>query len=269
MRVWKGHAYGNDFLMMRADEVEARGTDPIALARKTCARHTGIGADGLILFREEDEGIAMRLINPDGSHAEVSGNGVRCLAALVSHAARGAAAEVSEVVIHTDAGPKTLTPMAHDELERRTIFRAHMGQPRDLRLLDLELDGTRVKAAALNMGNPQCIILDQPLTTETLHRFGPLLQNHPEFPQQVNVEIIKVEDERTVKILIWERGVGPTESSGTGSCASAVAAIAYAGMSRAVDVIAPGGSQRVEWTEDGEVFLTGWAQLVLDGQWVA
>jgi diaminopimelate epimerase len=269
MRVWKGHAYGNDFLMMRADEVEARGTDPISLARKTCARHTGIGADGLILFREENGAVRMRLINPDGSHAEVSGNGVRCLAALVAHQSRGAATKVSEVVIRTDAGPKRLTPLAHDELERRTIFRAQMGRPTDMRLLDLELDGTRVRAAALNMGNPQCILLDQPLTTEALHRFGPLLQNHPEFPQQVNVEIIKVEDPRTVKILIWERGVGPTESSGTGSCASAVAAIAYAGMSRAVDVIAPGGSQRVEWTDEGEVFLTGWAQLVLDGQWVA
>jgi diaminopimelate epimerase len=260
MRVWKGHAYGNDFLMMRADEVEARGTDPISLARKTCARHTGIGADGLILFDEDGDGVRMRLINPDGSHAEVSGNGVRCLAALVAHESRGASAGVSEVVIYTDAGPKTLTPIAHDELERRTA---------DLRLIDLELAGTRVRAAALNMGNPQCILLDQPLTIEALHRFGPLLQNHPEFPQQVNVEIIKVEDERTVKILIWERGVGPTESSGTGSCASAVAAIAYAGASRAVDVIAPGGSQRVEWDEDGEVYLTGWAQIVLDGQWMA
>jgi diaminopimelate epimerase len=254
---------------MRADEVEARGADPISLARKTCARHTGIGGDGLILFRDEGDEVRMRLINPDGSHAEVSGNGVRCLAALVAHQSRGASVKVSEVVIRTDAGPKTLTPIAHDELERRTIFRAHMGRPTEMRLLDLELDGTRVKAAALNMGNPQCILLDQPFTTEALHRFGPLLQNHPEFPQQVNVEILKVEDDRTVKILIWERGVGPTESSGTGSCASAVAAIAYAGVSRAVDVIAPGGSQRVEWTEDGEVFLTGWAQLVLDGQWVA
>ncbi len=194
MRVWKGHAYGNDFLMMRADEVEARGTDPISLARRTCARHTGIGGDGLILFREEDDGIRMRLINPDGSHAEVSGNGVRCLAALVAHESHGASAEVSEVVIHTDAGPKTLTPIAHDELERRTIFRAHMGRPADLRLLDLELDGTRVKAAALNMGNPQCILLDQPLTTERCTASVRCCRSIREFPQQVNVEIIKVED---------------------------------------------------------------------------
>jgi diaminopimelate epimerase len=268
MRVWKGHAYGNDFLMMRGEEVETRGADPVALARLICARHTGLGADGLILFRDDANGIRMRLINADGSHAEVSGNGVRCLAALVAHGSRGASAGVSEVVIHTDAGPKRLTPVANDELERRTIFRAAMGRPSHLRLIDVEVDGVRAKAAALSMGNPQCILLDQPLTQETLHRFGPALQHHPEFPQGVNVEILQVEDPRRVRILIWERGVGPTESSGTGSCASAVAAIAYAGAARAVDVAAPGGEQRVEWNADEEVFLTGWAQLVLDGEWM-
>ena len=94
------------------------------------------------------------------------------------------------------------------------------------------------------------------------------LQTHPEFPAGVNVELIKVESPNVVRILIWERGVGPTESSGTGSCASAVAAAAYAGAPRVTDVIAPGGSQRVEWTEDNEVFLTGWAQLLFDGQWM-
>lgn len=269
MRVWKGHAYGNDFLMVRADEVEARGTDPVTLARHICARHTGIGADGLILFREERAGIRIRLLNADGSYAEVSGNGVRCLAAVVAHVSRGASADVSTVVVQTDAGPKTLTPVAHDELERRTIFRAAMGRPAQLRQMDLDVAGARVKAAVLNMGNPQCILLDQPFTTEALHRFGPALQTHPEFPAGVNVEILAVDSPTQVRILIWERGVGPTESSGTGSCASAVAAIAYAGASRAVDVIAPGGSQRVEWTEDQEVYLTGWAQVVLDGQWMA
>lgn len=268
MRVWKGHAYGNDFLMVRADEVEARGADPITLARQTCARHTGIGADGLILFREEADGVRMRLINPDGSHAEVSGNGVRCLAAVVAHASRGVTAGVATVVVQTDAGPKTLTPVAHDELERRTIFRAAMGRPTGMRLLDLEVGGVRAKAAALNMGNPQCLLLDQPLTRERLHLFGPALQQHPEFPAGVNVEIVALESPTRVQILIWERGVGPTESSGTGSCASAVAAMAYLGASRAVDVVAPGGEQRVEWADDDEVYLTGWAEVVLDGQWL-
>jgi diaminopimelate epimerase len=101
-----------------------------------------------------------------------------------------------------------------------------------------------------------------------LHKFGPALQRHPEFPAGVNVEIIRVESPERVRILIWERGVGPTESSGTGSCASAVAAAAFAGAARVVDVVAPGGSQRVEWTLDNGVYLTGWAQLLFDGQWL-
>jgi diaminopimelate epimerase len=268
MRIWKGHAYGNDFLMVRAEEVAARGTAPETLARQVCARHTGLGADGLILFGEDEDGYRFDLLNPDGSYAELSGNGVRCLAALIAHHANGAAASVGEVVIHTDAGPKILTPLAHDELDRRTTFRAAMGRPEHLRELTLDVAGEKVRVAAMTMGNPQCILLDQPLTLERLHKFGPALQKHPEFPAGVNVEIIKVEQPNTVRILIWERGVGPTESSGTGSCASAVAAATYAGADRVVDVIAPGGSQRVEWTADHEVFLTGWAQLLFEGQWL-
>jgi diaminopimelate epimerase len=118
------------------------------------------------------------------------------------------------------------------------------------------------------MGNPQCILLDQPFTLQALQRFGPALQTHSEFPAGVNVEILAVDDPRRIRILIWERGVGPTQSSGTGSCASAVAAITHAGAQRAVDVVAPGGTQRVEWAADDEVYLTGWAEIVLDGQWL-
>jgi diaminopimelate epimerase len=143
-----------------------------------------------------------------------------------------------------------------------------MGQPTNLRELTLEVAGERIRVAALSMGNPQCILLDQPMTAERLHKFGPALQKHAEFPAGVNVEIIKVEAPDRVRMLIWERGVGPTESSGTGSCASAIAAAAFAGTSRVVDIIAPGGSQRVEWADDHEVYLTGWAQLLFDGQWL-
>jgi diaminopimelate epimerase len=268
MRIWKGHAYGNDFLMVRAEEVSTRGADPATLAKQVCARHTGIGADGLILFRDEADGIRFDLLNPDGSYAELSGNGVRCLAALIAHHAGGAAASVGQVIIYTDAGPKTLVPLAHDELDRRTTFRAAMGKPANLRELTLDVAGERIRVAALTMGNPQCILLDQPLTPERLHKFGPALQTHPEFPSGVNVEIIAVESPDTVRILIWERGVGPTESSGTGSCASAIAAASFAGAARVTDVIAPGGTQRVEWTDDNEVYLTGWAQLLFDGQWL-
>jgi diaminopimelate epimerase len=208
------------------------------------------------------------LLNADGSYSELSGNGIRCLAALIVHNARKAGKTPETVIIHTDAGVKTLTPVSYDERSKQVTFRAAMGRPERLREVTLDVAGERVRAATMMMGNPQCILLDQPMTEERLHKFGPALQRHPEFPDAVNVEIIRVEPPDKVRILIWERGVGPTESSGTGSCASAVAAAAFAGAPRSTDVIAPGGTQRVEWTSDGEVFLTGWAQVVLDGEWM-
>lgn len=268
MKIWKAHAYGNDFLFMRAEDVDARGGDRAALARAVCARHTGIGADGLMLFREDGDAVRMDLLNADGSYSELSGNGIRCLGALRAHQARSEGRPVEAIRIATDAGLKVLTPVAYEASTRKATFRAAMGKPEQLREVTLEVAGEQVRAATLLMGNPQCILLDQPLTEARLHTFGPALQQHPAFPQQVNVEIIRVEPPDRVRILIWERGVGPTESSGTGSCASAVAAAAFAGAPRSTEVIAPGGSQRVEWTSDGEVFLTGWAQLVLDGEWM-
>jgi diaminopimelate epimerase len=103
---------------------------------------------------------------------------------------------------------------------------------------------------------------------ERFARVGPALERHAEFPHGTNVEFVEIEAPDRVRIRIWERGVGPTESSGTGACASAVAAIAHGGASRDLDVIAPGGTQRVEWNDLG-VFLTGWAELVWEGTWLA
>jgi diaminopimelate epimerase len=91
---------------------------------------------------------------------------------------------------------------------------------------------------------------------------------HPHFPEGTNVELAAVESSDRVRILIWERGVGPTEASGTGACAAAVAAIQYGGTARDVEVVSPGGSQRVEWTDDG-LFLTGWAELIAEAAWLA
>jgi diaminopimelate epimerase len=117
------------------------------------------------------------------------------------------------------------------------------------------------------MGNPQCIVLGPLPDAARFHRISPLLSTHATFPAGTNVEFAHVEAPDRVRILIWERGVGPTTSSGTGSSASAVAAAAHGGASREVDVIAPGGTQRVEWRSDG-VYLTGWAEVVMEGHWI-
>jgi diaminopimelate epimerase len=256
----KGHAYGNDFLL--APESEVSGLDPAALARAMCSRHEGIGADGLMLYAFGTSSISMRLFNADGSPSEVSGNGIRCLAALAVRESPG----TTRVTIETPAGAKI---MELQSTEGDTLtFRASMGMPQSIRKITLNAAGETVQAVALSVGNPQCVLLDDPLLDARLHTLGPAIERHPQFPDRTNVSFAKVEAPDRVRILIWERGVGPTRASGTGACGAAVAAASFGGATRDVEVISPGGSQRVEWREDGTIYLTGWARLVFEGKWL-
>jgi diaminopimelate epimerase len=275
MRLVKAHAYGNDFLYARGADVAATGLDPVALARRVCDRHTGVGADGLILFSQTDEGARMRLLNADGSHSEVSGNGVRGLGALL---ARERGMRFGAIGVHTDAGLKRLQLLEADG-GRRFLFRADMGVPTDIATRRLEVAGETIDVVALRVGNPQCVLL-APLDEARLHRLGAALQRHEAFPEAVNFEMAQVGASAAaaraaappdqVHILIWERGVGPTQSSGTGSCAAAVAAIVAGGAARKLTVRAPGGEQLVEWPADTEpIHLTGWAEIVFEGDWIA
>lgn len=267
--VAKAHAFGNDFLFVPAEQIGKR--DPAELARQMCARHTGIGADGLICYSLAPDGRArMRLLNADGSPSELSGNGLRCLAALVLHQHerdRTSPEPLTTVHVDTDAGWKTL--QLTGRTDARYTFRAAMGQPTDVREETLDVLGERLTVVTLGMGNPQCVqIVDRLPDPDRFARLGPALATHPRFPAGTNVEFALVEVPDRVRILIWERGVGPTLASGTGACAAAVAAMTVGGAARDVDVVAPGGTQRVEWRDEG-VFLTGWAEVVLEGQWTA
>lgn len=256
----KGHAYGNDFLLV--PESDVGGLELGLLARAMCHRLEGVGADGLIAYGFERDRIRMRLFNADGSASEMSGNGVRCLAALVVRDQPGS----TTVSVETLAGLKVLelTERADDRL----TFRASMGAPHDIRQIEFEAAGEHVKAVALSVGNPQCVLLDDPLQERRLRTLGPAIEHHPRFPNRTNISFARVETPGRVRVLIWERGVGPTQASGTGACGAAVAAAAYGGAARDVEVISPGGSQRVEWLEDG-IYLTGWAKLVFEGRWLA
>jgi diaminopimelate epimerase len=257
----KAHAYGNDFLYVRGADVPAAALD--ALARQMCDRHTGIGADGLIVYEEQPGAASMHLFNADGGRAEVSGNGVRALAALLL---RDESRDSAAITIVTGSGPRQLTRLAYQG--PRQTFRAAMGVPRDVRkLLPMEIAGESVQLAVLNMGNPQCVLLGPLPERQRFERLGAALERHDLFPEGTNVEFAEVEAPDRVRILIWERGVGPTSSSGTGSCAALVAAASFGGAARAADVIAPGGSQRVEWLADS-VYLTGWAEVVCEGTWL-
>lgn len=254
----KAHAYGNDFLYVQRNSV--RAVDLPELARQMCARNTGVGADGLIVFEARDDGAAMTLFNADGGRAEVSGNGVRGLAAILLRESSS-----DEVVIHTDGGAKPLTRLSADGA--RQLFRAAMGNPQDLRQISLMAGGERLTAVVLNIGNPQCVLLGPLPDPERLSRVGAAIEHHSMFANGTNVEFADVERPDRVRILIWERGCGATQSSGTGSCAAAVASAAFGGAARDVEIIAPGGTQHVEWREDN-VYLTGWAEIVCTGQWL-
>jgi diaminopimelate epimerase len=255
----KAHAYGNDFLYVESTAVGERPAP--ALAREMCDRHAGVGADGLILFTRTPAGASMRLFNADGGPAEVSGNGVRGLAAVLL---RDDGRERADLTIETDAGPKRLTRIARTN--SRQTFHAAMGLPRDLRQVDIDAAGESLRAAVMNFGNPQCVVLGALPADARFQRLGPALERHAFFPAGTNVEFAVVEAPSRVRMLIWERGVGPTQSSGTGSCAALIAAAAYGGAAREADVVAPGGSQHVEWRADN-VYLTGWAEVVFDGEW--
>jgi diaminopimelate epimerase len=257
----KAHAYGNDFLYVRADALH--GVDVGRAARRLCDRHRGVGADGLILYTPTPLGASMTLLNADGSPAELSGNGLRGLAAILMLEREAQATTVNDVVeIETTAGLRRLTLESREG--PRYVFAAEMGAPVDVHQEQIDAGGEHLTVSVLSIGNPQCVVLGALPDDERFVRLGPALERHARFPEGTNVEFALVESPELVRIRIWERGVGPTESSGTGSCAAAVAAAAHGGASRRVEVAAPGGTQIVEWTPDG-VVLTGWAEILCDG----
>lgn len=264
----KAHAYGNDFLYVKAGDVGGVALD--ALARQICDRHSGVGADGLIVYKPADpvspvgpviNDVSMRLFNADGSRAEVSGNGVRALGALILDESP---APYAELVVRTEGGVKHLVRTGRDGT--RQTFRAAMGQPTDVTERSIVVSGEPITLAVLNMGNPQAVLLGPLPDQSRFQTLGAALEHHEAFPAGTNVEFAQVEAPDRVRILIWERGVGPTTSSGTGSCAALVAAASFGGASRSAEVVAPGGAQRVEWLPDG-VYLTGWAEVLCRGEW--
>lgn len=257
----KAHACGNDFLIVE-------GTADPALAIKLCARNTSVGADGVEFFEWTGERSAnIRLVNANGSVAEISGNGTRCVAAWMAYRRQLKAGDVVE--IETDAGPRECRVVKTDG--HRFEFAQGMGLPmiQDKRVK--LTDGTEVAGVAVSTGNPHFVIfVEGPQFTahnRNWQQLGREICFHPDFPEQTNVEFVHVIDTNSIEIRIFERGVGPTTSSGTGTCATAAASIARRGVNRHLVVRAPGGEQCVDWAGDGaEITLTGPAELIASGE---
>jgi diaminopimelate epimerase len=261
MRFAKVEACGNDFLIV---EAPCDGN----LAKELCARHTGIGADGVEFFEKTGPLAArIRLANADGGIAEISGNGTRCVAAWVAHVE--GAKPGDEVTLETDAGPRSCRIVEANGSQYR--ISAGMGVP-EVKPIQVTLgDKTLVRGTWVSMGNPHFVIV---VNDDNFRAHGRGWQElgreicvHKDFPQQINVLFFRLIRADEIEIRIFERGVGPTSSSGTGTCASATALLAFCGGKSPVTVHAPGGTQLVEWAGPGtEMVLTGPANLVATGE---
>jgi diaminopimelate epimerase len=254
----KTEAHGNDFLLVAGSDVDRDNRE--RLARSICDRLRGVGADGLILYTGVEGEFSMSLFNSDGSPAEISGNGLRCLAAYLVY--RGLATR-DPLEVSTGAGRLSLSLLEREGPRFR--FRANMGAPRHVGKETLQVDGESFEATTLSLGNPHAVLFRPKLDSAELRRIGPRIESHSRFPEKTNVEIVEVLSPSDIRMGIWERGVGETASSGTGSSASAVASI-WNGFARSpVRVHCTGGTMTVEWQEGGDVFLTGEAAIVAEG----
>jgi diaminopimelate epimerase len=270
----KAHACGNDFLIIEEDA--AKNLDCAELARRLCQRNTGIGADGIEFFAWAGSNSPgpksgrVRLFNADGSIAEISGNGTRCVAAWMAKTLGAQAGDKLEIV--TDAGPRICRiDSVHGGETFSVDVTTGMGVPRFVPHTLKLLDGDEIIGVEVATGNPHFVILvddtDFTVAGKSWQAMGAEICTHRDFPQQTNVEFVRVVRENEIEIRIFERGVGPTSSSGTGSAASATAALALRRCVSPLTVVAPGGAQTTAWGGPGqELFLTGPAALIARGE---
>ena len=250
----KASACGNDFLIIDGMHAPA---DLEAFSRRICDRHDGVGADGVEwLFPAPDADVRARLFNADGTEAEISGNGTRCVAA---HLCAEQAKE--KITVRTGAGIKTCTLTSRSEMQFE--FETAMGEPQVGDEFSVKLAFREVRGVPVSMGNPHYVVY--------VNEFAPGWQaeaaeigRHHDFKYGINVELVVIKDRKNIEVRFFERGVGETRSSGTGSGASAVASIATKQAESPVRVHTPGGIQTVRW--ENEVFLRGPARLICRGE---
>ena len=277
----KFHGFGNDYIVIDpAQFPEATGLGEFA--RSICNRHYGAGADGIAvvsLSQDQSADFQVRIFNPDGSEASLSGNGTRCAAAYLYYEGLW---QAKELRLSTRAGVKRYVLRA-DEGNGRYLFDSELGQPKfdpasipmvinrpvdQVVDYDLEVAGENFKVTALQMGNPNCCLFVDDFAALDWRRLGREIENHKQFPERTNVVFVRVKNRQTIELRIWERGVGETTASGTCSCAAAVATMVKGKADRAIEVEMPGGRTKIHWRNDGEVVITGTAEVIYAGQWL-
>ncbi len=286
----KFHGFGNDYIVIESGDltlVEITSTKQLAeFTRRICNRHYGAGADGIaVVSPSELQGadFHVRIFNPDGSEASLSGNGTRCAAAYLYFKKLWSEPELR---LSTRAGIKLYT--LRDQTDMGSlVFDSELGQPefdsasipmtteeplRKVIDYKLEVNGERFTVTALKMGNPNCCIFVDDFEAFDWRKTGRAIETHKQFPDRTNVVFVRVIDRNTIELRIWERGVGETEASGTCSCAAAVATMIKGETERLVNVLMPGGRAKIHWRgdgDDGEVVITGTAEVIYDGEWLA
>ncbi len=266
----KATACGNTFLLIdsisgnidsKSHNTPQHDADLSVLSRRLCDPHFGVGADGVEwLFPDPEADVLARLFNADGSEAEISGNGTRCVAAEICFRLHSDVSK-REVVIRTGAGIKMCRLTGHRD--NTFEFETDMGVPQIGGELSIETMWVKAAGIQLSMGNPHYVIFVGNFR-DGWQKEASLIGSQPQFQQGTNVEYAAVRGPNEIAIRHFERGVGETQSSGTGSCAAAVAAIATNRVSSPVTVIAPGGSQTVRWED--RVYLKGPATIICKGE---
>ncbi|HEV8574808.1 MAG TPA: diaminopimelate epimerase [Dehalococcoidia bacterium] len=276
MKFVKMQGTGNDFLFF---ESKGEERDWVAISRAICDRHYGAGADGVfVVLPSEKADVRMRLFNADGSEAEVSGNGVRCLVKYVIERGLGAATD-GRVKVEATHGLLEAEPFL--EGSKVVAVRLSMGPPRFAPhevpviaemepVIDfpLEVDGQRLLVTCLSMGNPHAVFfVEEAVERYPLEALGPKVEHHAAFPERVNFGVAHVRGPDRMEVRVWERGVGETLACGSGCCAAMVAARLPGLVGDRVEIEQPGGVLTVEWDGSGDVYLTGPAEFVFEGEW--
>lgn len=275
MKFVKMHGLGNDFIVV--EDLHGKITDASAKAKRLCARHFSVGADGLVLIQPSATGdFRMRVFNPDGSEPEMCGNALRCVALYASRYLGSG----NKVLFETGGGIKeAVITGAHQ-------VRVNMGKPelsselipvagprREIINEAITAGGYCFNFAAVSMGNPHCVIYRENnengfnVDDELLIRVGPLLEKHEMFPNHTNVEFARLIAPGRVEVKVWERGAGVTMACGTGACAVTVAGVLQQRLATMpVEIILPGGSLFIDWQLGNDVFMEGPAVEVFSGE---
>jgi diaminopimelate epimerase len=282
MQFVKMHGAGNDYIYVDC-MAQPAPREPALLARRISDRHTGVGADGLILIAASGRADArMHMWNADGSRGEMCGNGVRCVAKYLyeSGTARRRTLHVEtdrgvlDLALDVSAGEvrRVRVSMGRPILKSSDIPTTLPGDPPVRALIELADAGKgqpaeRIEVTCLSMGNPHCVVFVEELADARFKGLGPRIETHPAFPKRVNVEFVRVRSESEVQARVWERGTGETLACGTGACAAVIAGRLVGATGDTVAVHLPGGVLEVEIADDGDTFLTGPVEEVFRGEW--